>query len=239
MTSRTHFGFARLALVASLAALSLAGCKHDEEQMGHVAGWTLIDPSQRHPILVTQEPANLTVHVAAGSQGLTAGQRAQIAGFLAHYRATDTGQSKLLVSVPSGGANEVAAMRAVADLRPLIVDYGFTESSIAIEGYPSGRNRQPPIRLSYQRFVAVGPECGNWPANLGEDRRNLPYHNFGCAQQHNLAAQIANPADLLGPRSMTASDQDRRGVVYDKYRKGQTTLSDRSSEERVDTRSGQ
>ena len=64
---------------------------------------------------------------------------------------------------------------------------------------PRAARCQRPIRLSYLRYVAEAPECGQWPTNLAEDYRNLPYPNLGCAQQHNLAAQIANPADLLGP----------------------------------------
>ena len=80
-----------------------------------------------------------------------------------------------------------------------------------------------PIRLSYLRYVAEAPECGQWPTNLADDQRNLPYPNFGCAQQHNLAAQIANPADLLGPRTMDPADPERRAVVLDKYRRGAST----------------
>ncbi|GAI42846.1 unnamed protein product, partial [marine sediment metagenome] len=36
--------------------------------------------------------------------------------------------------------------------------------------------------------------------------------------QNNLAAQIANPADLLGPRASTTIDAERRGKVIDAYR---------------------
>ena len=65
------------------------------------------------------------------------------------------------------------------------------------------------------------PNAAHWPTNLADDPRNLPYPNFGCAQQRNLAAQVANPADLLGPRTMEPADAERRDVVLDKYRQGQ------------------
>jgi pilus assembly protein CpaD len=52
---------------------------------------------------------------------------------------------------------------------------------------------------------------------------NLPYPNLGCANQRNLAVQIANPADLLGPRSETARASDRRDQVWNKYVKGAAT----------------
>ena len=51
------------------------------------------------------------------------------------------------------------------------------------------------------------------------------YHNFGCSTQSNIAAMVSNPADLLGPRSMTPSSADRRDTVYDKYVKGQPTAT--------------
>ena len=111
-----------------------------------------------------------------------------------------------MIAVPSGSPNESAAVHAVGDMRRMISGYGFSESNVAIEPYHERRDASAPIRLSYLRYVAEAPECGHWPTNLAEDYRNLPYPNFGCAQQHNLAAQIANPADLLGPRTMEPAD---------------------------------
>jgi pilus assembly protein CpaD len=231
---RTASGFAPAALgllTAVLLATTLAGCKALEDPGAHVAGFTLIDPTQRHPIMVSQQPATMSVRVARGSQGLTPAQRAQVAAFLERYRATDAGNSKLVIAVPSGSPNESAAVRAVGDLRRMIAGYGFAESNVAIEPYDDRRDASAPVRLSYLRYVAEGPECGAWPSNLADDRRNLPYPNFGCAQQHNLAAQIANPADLLGPRTMDPSDQERRAVVFDKYRQGGITRSERDRED--------
>ena len=48
---------------------------------------------------------------------------------------------------------------------------------------------------------------------------NKHYANFGCSYQNNLAAQIANPADLIGPRKLSEVDAEKRGVVIDEYRK--------------------
>ena len=41
----------------------------------------------------------------------------------------------------------------------------------------------------------------------------------------NIAAQIANPRDLIAPAVMTPGDNGRRAVVLDKYRKGDITSS--------------
>jgi pilus assembly protein CpaD len=218
-------------LAAALLTLTLAGCRSLEDPGAHVAGFTLVDPAQRHPIMVSQQPSTTAIHVARGSEGLSPGQRAQVARFLQHYRATDAGNSKLVISVPAGTPNEDAAVYAVADIRRMINSYGFLEANVAIEPYHERRDANAPVRISYLRYVAEGPECGQWPTNLADDRRNLPYPNLGCATQHNLAAQVANPADLLGPRTVEPADQERRSVVIDKWRRGEVT---RSQRDRVD-----
>lgn len=220
-------------MMVSIVALALAGCRMAEEPGAHVAGWTLVDASQRHPILVSQQPATLSIRVSSGAHGLSPGQAAQISDFLARYRGTDSGNSKLVIAVPSGSPNEGAAMRGVANMRELIREYGFSESTVAVQAYNGGRDPSAPIRLAYLRYVAEGPECGHWPTNLASDPRSLPYPNFGCAQQHNLAAQIANPADLLGPRTMQPPDADRRAVVMEKYRQGTPTGAVKSGDERA------
>jgi pilus assembly protein CpaD len=219
-------------LVASVLVLALTACKSRDEPGAHVAGWTLIDPSQKHPIMVSQQPATMSLRVARGSQGLSATQKSQVAGFLERHRVADAGNSKLVITVPSGSANETAAMHVVGGLRRMVSDYGYSDSDVVMEPYGS-REANAPIHLSYLRYVAEGPECPRWTHNLAEDKRNLPYSNLGCAQQHNLAAQVANPADLLGPRVMAPADQERRAVVFDRYRQGRPTLSDRHADERV------
>jgi pilus assembly protein CpaD len=218
-------------VTVSLLALALTGCKTLDDEPGvHVSGWTLIDPAQRHPIMVSEKPSTMSVRVARGSQGLTPAQKGQVASFLERFRTSDAGNSKLVIAVPSGTPNETAAVRAVDDIRQLVTAYGFSEANVAIEPYRD-RDAGAPVRLSYLRYVAEGPECGRWTSNLAEDPRNLPHPNFGCAQQRNLAAQIANPADLLGPRTMEPADAERRSVVFDKYRQGGITRSDRDRED--------
>ena len=214
-----------VAAAVGLAALALAGCNHDEQQ-SQVAGWSLVDPSQRHPIMVSQQPSNLDINVARGSQGLSASQRAEVIEFTSRFRAGDAGNSRLVISTPSGSANEVAAMSAVDDIRQLLLDGGFSESSIAIEAYHDEHGGHSPVRVSYMRYVAEGPECGHdWSENIISDNKNVGHPNYGCTNQHNVAAMISNPADLLGPRTMSPRDASRRDDTYGKYIKGETTSS--------------
>lgn len=221
---------ARRLSLSMLALAALAGCRAHEPG-SHVAGWVLVDSAQRHPILVSQQPSTMNIRVSSGAAGLSPGQAAQLSDFLARYRNRDSGNSKLVIAVPTGSPNEGASMRAVAHMRQIINDFGFAEGDIAMQPYNGSRDASAPIRLAYLRYVAEGPECGHWPTNLGEDYRNLPYPNLGCATQHNLAAQISNPSDLLGPRTMAPADGQRRIDVMDRYREGRTTVSDKSGDE--------
>jgi len=220
-------------LAAMISAFALGGCMHGSEPGTRVAGWTLIDASQRHPILVSQEPSVLPLRVARGSSGLSPRQRAQILNFYAHFRTQDSGGSRIIISAPSGSPNEVAAMHAVQEVRALLQSEGAADSDINVEAYHTEGEPQPPIRLSYMSYVAEAPDCGVWPTNLASEPANLPYPNLGCATQRNFAAQIANASDLLEPRGMTPRSSERRDVIWNKYIKGETTGSKKTDEEKV------
>ena len=120
--AKTRCGFTRLLLIACLP-IAMAGCEHDRAGP-QVAGWQLIDPEQRHPILVSQQPAVLNLHVAAGSEGLTPSQRGRVADFIDRHRASDAGNSRFVISAPAGSANEGAAMDAASDARRLMLGGG-------------------------------------------------------------------------------------------------------------------
>lgn len=239
MTKRVNFAVARttVPLAAALMSVTLIGCTH--EHFGKVdPNFDLIHPAERHPILVSQKPSTLSVGVAKGSSGLSPKSRGDVLAFAQKYRAGDAGDSKLLVAAPSGSGNEIAAMHAVQEIRALLVDNGFAESSISVEAYNADHEAQPPVRVSYMRYVAEAPECGHWPTNLAWEPNNLPMPNMGCANQRNLAAMVQNPADLLGPRAMTARAGERRDVVWDRYVKGQNTASQKNEDGRVSTQGG-
>jgi pilus assembly protein CpaD len=224
-------------LAMSLLALMATGCKGLDEPGVYGAGFTIVDPLQKNPIMVSQQPATLNLRVPRNASGLNEGQRREVAGFLHHFRNTGMGNTRLVISVPAGSPNEGASMRAMTEIKSMIVDFGFSDTVTATDPYSAGRNADAPIRLSYLQYIAEGPACGRWPTNLARQKDNLNYDNFGCAQQRNLAAQIANPADLVGPRSMTQSDTERRAVVIGRYENGENTTATRPPEQMVGTRS--
>ena len=92
------------------------------------------------------------------------------------------------------------------------------------------------MRLNYPLMVAEAGPCGLWPDDLGPSYdtkhfENKQYYNFGCATQRNLAAMVAEPADLVQPRAEGPVYTAKRTFGIDKWRKGEspaTTYPDAS-----------
>ncbi len=222
-------------LGVALLSGGLVGCGH-VEMASQGPAFAIVDPAQRHPILVSQKPTHMSVHVPRGSSGLSPKSKADVLAFSQRHRATDGGDSRLIIQAPSGSGNEVAAMNAVQEVRALLSSNGFAESGISVETFDAGHDANPPLKVSYMRYVAEGPECGNWPSNLAHEPNNLPMANIGCANQRNLASMVANPADLLGPRTVAPASGERRDVIFDKWAKGEVTTARKSEDNKVATR---
>jgi pilus assembly protein CpaD len=219
---------------AMIAAAGLAGCKHDQDFTApQVAGWSMVNASERHPIIVSQEPQTMQVSVASSARGLSPRQRAEVLEFSGRSRAADAGNSRLVIEAPGGSSNEMASMQAVGEIRQILSDNGFAESAISVEAYHAGGRGNAPIRISYLRYVAEAPVCGYWPTNLADQRDNGNYPNFGCANQHNLAVMVANPGDLVGPRTESDRPGERRDITWNKYVKGESTAAEKADDEKI------
>lgn len=91
--------------------------------------------------------------------------------------------------------------------------------------YPHDYRQRHPIMVGPQGAY-VASQCGLWPVDVGpgpgsDSHLNRPTWNHGCATQHNLAAIVANPADLLGPRAEAPADAARRQTALGRYRRGE------------------
>ena len=162
----------------------------------------------------------LDVPVATSVYELSYPTQSAIEAFANRYRAGSNGA--ITVMIPSGSANESAARRLLPKVVETLNGVGVPRSRIrSTSYYANNYAAASPIRLSYSALAASVEECGKWPEDLaGANSQNQNYHNFGCASQNNLAAQIANPADLLGPRAMSPIDAERRNEAIETYREG-------------------
>jgi pilus assembly protein CpaD len=202
-----------LALLAAIAAGLLSGCVHrDSVTVGAIPD----DYRTNHPIMIAEKNEVLDLPVAASDRGITRTQRVALDGFLDSY---DYSALPLVtVTAPIGSGNEVAAAGAAGDFRRFIRSRGIPASRIMMASYQAPSvDLSAPVRVSYVAMRAQTNKCGRWPDDLTNDTENKHYADFGCSYQNNLAAQIANPADLLGPRKQTEIDATNRDRVIEKY----------------------
>ena len=68
------------------------------------------------------------------------------------------------------------------------------------------------------------------PTPVGIPKTGFPTEQMAHVAAANIAAQIANPQDLLRPRDMTPADAQRRATVLGKYRAGEVTSSARDDQ---------
>jgi len=220
-TTRYSTGRLTAALVIGAAALLSSCAAKDSFTTGSLPD----DYRTRHPITVGEAEKTIDIPIAAGDSGISNGQSEVIAGFVAEYRRTSSGIIQIVT--PRGSANEGAAASAASAMRKLMVRMGVPAGKILQAHFRAEFGQSAPVRLSYVAIAAKAGPCGEWPNDmLLNTASNKNYDNFGCANQANLAAQIANPSDLLGPRRMTPQDSTQRGNVMDRYRTSVVELKD-------------
>lgn len=213
-------GPVRLARLLAIGALlvtgtSLAGCANRD---GMSTGALPDDYRTRHPIVIAEAEHVIDVPVGSSDRRLTANARDVIRGFAQSYTNSATGTVQIML--PHGSANAQAASSLRKDIRGVLVGAGIPANRLAEVSYQADPyGDAAPVRLSYTSITAKTGPCGAWPKDLVSNTiENKNYHNFGCASQSNLAAQISNPMDLLGPRAMSPIDAAQRGQVIKDYR---------------------
>jgi pilus assembly protein CpaD len=211
------------ALVAGALAATLASCNTTQDV---VTGSVPDDYRQRHPIVLKEGERTVLIFVGTNRGGLTPAQRADVLAFANAWRKEATGG--IVIDVPSGTSNEVAAGEAVHEANAILAAAGVPPQGISVRPYsPAHPGAFAAVRLTYSRMTAQAGQCGLWPKDLGPSNfdynENRTWWNFGCAQQRNLAAMVDNPADLVQPRGEDPAYTARRTVVLDKYRKGDNT----------------
>ena len=212
--TRTHLLLAGAALV-----LSLSGC------MGAPAeglGPMPLTPTSRFALQV--EPGTDRVALAVHETGLSANQAQALRDMVNRFAAE--GAPMLTVEAPSG--DDPLASEAAWGIKGALEAAGVPPYQVRVVTYLAPDPRAP-VLVGFDTVRAVVPQCGREWSNLTRTANNAGSANFGCAVNANLAAQIANPRDIAGPRAMTGADAARRSVVIDRYRAGEPTAATRET----------
>jgi pilus assembly protein CpaD len=218
---KTRFRPASLGIVLVAAAL-LGACAKKGDLASSGAP---VDVRERHPIVLRDAPRSLDVFVGRSGGGLDARQSEDVVDFAREYRRS--GKGGLVAQVPSGARREMAAHDTLNGIRSALARGGVSGHALSVRTYPvADQNLASPIRLTFASLQAGLPhDCGQWPSDTGvsnikDDMSNEPYWNFGCSSQATLAAQVADPIDLVRSRSEGRPDIAKRMGAIAKIRDG-------------------
>lgn len=212
-----------LRLAAALVgALALAGCNRTATP---VAADYPADYRERHPITLRDGERTVDIFIGRNRGGLSPVQRADVLAFAQNWRHEST--SGIVVEVPRNKAYARSAAESMREVHAILAASGVPAQAVAMRGYVSDPGSLASIKISYAKLEAHAGPCGLWPQDLGisiesDHNLNRPYWNFGCATQRNLAAVVANPADLVHPRGESPIYAPRRTTVLEKYRTGES-----------------
>ncbi|HEX4860755.1 MAG TPA: CpaD family pilus assembly protein [Rhizomicrobium sp.] len=216
---------------ASLAAFLIAGsCA---APMNDGTGF-VTDPEQNHPITVEPDYHTLRLAYSASDAGLMPDDAARFSLFVADFLAS--GNGAISISAPRGGS----ANAAIGYFGERLAQYGVPRDRILVGERADGGDGK--VELGYVAYKAHVEGCtpgGDWSVDWQDTSDNQPPPNYGCSVQHNLAAQLSDPRDLVQPRTMDASDATRRNTVMGHYEKGEVTQADKHTADKAVEQSGQ
>ena len=218
---RSHIGVAGAIALAAL----VAGCnahRHHQPSTPHLTY------EQRHPIVVGFRPVGVNLYADPHEGGLGAVGKTEVAAIARQYR--NNGYGPIWLQVPPPGVHDHAVQQSIHQVRSIVAREGVDGAVVQVRSYgnlAADPHGPAPLRLVFQRYTAEAGPCGDWPTNVAHDPHNEEYHNFGCAYQRAMAAQVADPRDLLGPRGHGERNPVRRADVFEKYQRGEITSAAR------------
>jgi pilus assembly protein CpaD len=198
------------AIFVTLLCLAAGACTRNDSMVATA------DYQARHPIELREDTIRLDVFAA---RGLDARARAQVAEFAAAYNRNGTGP--VVIMVPVGTTHDKDYRRQFDGVRHVLVASGL-RGNVKLGAYAVSDPRLvAPVQLSFTGVKGRVPgPCGQWPEDLASGSSsdgwgNEQYHNFGCAYQSMIAAQAADPRDLVGKQAASTNDADQsvRAIV--------------------------
>jgi pilus assembly protein CpaD len=201
--------------LALCLAASAAGCASgDGANSAPPAGLTV---TEHYAINLSQHEDQILL--APHAQALSQAQSAALQDLV--YRWREYGDGVVKVQTPAHGGED--AYRAAALVQDALYALGVRADQVSVGDYDAGPHPHAPLVVGFVRYQAQGPQCGRQWDSYTATKDNGVTNNFGCANTANVAALVANPADLITPRGEDPADGGRREVVLGRYRQGQPT----------------
>lgn len=181
------------------AALLLGGCMGTENR-----GLESV-----HQPVVSR--ADYVLDLATANGALAAGEQQRLAGWFGTMRLAYG--DRIAIDDPSGTGRRVRDQVASAVARHgLLLDEGSPVTQAPVTPYT--------VRVVVSRMRASVPGCPDWSRDAAHEYDSNTSSNYGCATNSNLAAMIANPADLVrGASGSGTNDPAASFKAIDLYRK--------------------
>ncbi len=205
---------------ASIVAVLLAG-----SCTGSLDKLTLSnDGAVNHPISVEARYTTIKLPFSAPDAGLLPEDSAHFDQFVANY--LERGSGSISISAPAGSDSSAA----ISYFAERLASLGVPRSRILV-GTREATSADRQVEIGYVGYVAHSDPCGDWSTDLANTASNQTAPNFGCAVQHNIAAMVADPRDLVSPQPTTDSDAVRRNTVVGNYEKGKVTSAEKTPDQ--------
>jgi pilus assembly protein CpaD len=201
----------------SLATVLLAGSCAGPD---HNPGAMFEDGIANHPITV--EPSYKSLKLSYSAAGLSNTDAALLRAFVQEY--SEHGNGSIAVSAP---ANE-DSRGAITWFADHINAMGVSRDQILVATHDAPTNDMR-VEINYVAYQAHTAACGDWSEDLAVTLDNGTPKNFGCSVQHNIAAMVSDPRDLMNPRPMDGSDANRRAAVVGHYERGEPSQATKHS----------
>jgi pilus assembly protein CpaD len=201
-----------LLIGAALIALApLAGCASMQDSANPP-----LTPLSRYSLQV--EPGLDRIALAVHDDGLSPTQHAALRDLASRY--ARSGYGAVRVEAPAG--DDPAAGAQAYATRAALQAFGVPAERILVAAYPAPDPRAP-VLAGFETVRASIPNCAGQHGDLAGNFTNQSTPGFGCAVTANMAAQIDDPRDILGAKTMSPPDSGRAAVVFDNYRRGVRT----------------
>jgi pilus assembly protein CpaD len=200
-----------LHLATALAGLALlAGCSQP-------LSVTSYSPAEQPTELqVTATQVTQPLHFQPGSDRLAPGERERLVAF-AQRRDMTVGDR---IDIANGPTSEALARRRTQAAVAALASGGVRFLNVSQSTDASLPRDSAEMRL--ERHLVTLPRCPNWTSEP-QNWSNRPSSNFGCSNTTNLGLMIADPADLVGGRTLGPADGTFSALGIRRYRSGNPT----------------
>lgn len=208
-----------LLLGAALVGL-LGGCASSQQYVP-LAVQNTSTPLDYHQIDVRRQTEIIEIAMEPGFSQLRREEVSAMEAFVFAYR--QRGHGPLMMIMPENAADQELVVESVRVARELAFRNGVAWENIQGRNYDA-HGQFAPLVLTFESYEAVAPDCLSLAAyDLSDITSNNEPAYFGCAIEHNIAAMLADPGDLLGQRQLDPRDARRVSLIMEAYRDGGAT----------------